>query len=83
MSHYILVMKNITITLEPEVAQWARIQAAKNDLSLSRMVGQMLKREMLAEKEYRAAMKRFISQPPMMIKDPGVVYPSRDALHER
>jgi len=76
-------MKNITITLEPDVAQWAKIRAAKNDTSLSRMVGQMLKSEMLAERKYQASMKQFLSQPPTMIREPGQPYPSRDDIHER
>lgn len=76
-------MRNITITLEPDVAQWAKIHAAKHDVSLSRMVGQMLKREMLAEKKYRAAMKQFISQPTAILREPGTRYPSRDDLYER
>ena len=37
-------MKNVTITLDPKVARWARIHAARHDVSLSRMVGRMLER---------------------------------------
>lgn len=74
-------MKNITITIEPDVAKWAKIRAAKNDTSLSRMVGQMLKSEMLAEKRYQTSMKQFLSQSPLMIKASGQPYPSRDDIH--
>jgi hypothetical protein len=40
-------MKNVTITLEEDVAQWARIWAAKNSSSVSRVVGEMLKKRCL------------------------------------
>jgi hypothetical protein len=36
-------MKNVTITLDEEVARWARIRAAELETSVSRLVGQMLK----------------------------------------
>ena len=37
-------MKNVTITLKEEVARWARIKAAEKNTSVSRLVGEMLKR---------------------------------------
>ena len=38
-------MKNVTITLEENVAKWAKVWAAKNDSSLSRMLGNDLKKK--------------------------------------
>ena len=40
------------MTLEEEVAQWARIEAARRDTSVSRLLGELLKERMgtLAEK---------------------------------
>jgi hypothetical protein len=32
-------MKNITITLDPETAAWVRVQAAEQNLSVSRFIG--------------------------------------------
>lgn len=46
-------MKNVTITLEEEVARWARIKAAHLDTSVSRLVGEMLKEKMEQEQSYR------------------------------
>jgi hypothetical protein len=39
-------MKNVTITLNEGVAQWARVEAAKAGKSLSRWIGDHLQAEM-------------------------------------
>lgn len=83
MFHYIFVMKNVTITLDEEVARWARIQAAKQNSSVSRLVGEMLREKMLEEKTYQMAMQQFLSQPPRMLKAPGAKYPRREELYGR
>jgi predicted nucleic acid-binding protein len=41
-------LRIITITVDEDVARWARIEAAKEDTSVSRLVGEML-RERMAE----------------------------------
>ena len=76
-------MKNVTITLDEEVASWARIRAAEQETSVSRLVGQMLKEKMMEEEKYQASMQHYLSQAPSLIKEPGVKYPSREKLHER
>lgn len=76
-------MKNVTITLDEDVARWARIHAAKQEKSLSRMVGEMLKKKMMEEEKYQAAMEHFLAQPPLAMKAPGSIYPKRENLHER
>ena len=53
-------MKNVTITVDEEVARWARIEAAKRESSVSRMVGGMLAERMRAETAYEAAMDLFL-----------------------
>ena len=75
-------MKNVTITLDEEVARWARIRAAEQETSVSRLVGQMLREKMLEEESYQAAMQTYLSQKPQGLKRPGVKYPKREALHE-
>ena len=40
------VLKNVTISLNEEALLWARRKAAENNTSVSRLVGQMLEREM-------------------------------------
>ena len=43
-------LRNITIAVDEDVARCARIEAAKEDTSASRLVGEML-RERMAEEE--------------------------------
>lgn len=76
-------MKNVTVSLDDEVAQWARVWAARHNTSVSKLLGQLLAERMEEESAYEAAQKRFLSRPPRPLKDSGQSYPSRDALHER
>lgn len=39
-------LRNVTVTLEEDVAQWARIEAARRDTSVSRLLGELLKEKM-------------------------------------
>lgn len=41
-------LQNVTVTLEEEVARWARIEAARRDTSVSRLLGELLKERMFA-----------------------------------
>jgi hypothetical protein len=42
-------LRNVTVTLEEDVAQWARIEAARRDTSVSRLLGEILKQSMSAQ----------------------------------
>jgi len=81
--HYYFVMKNVTITLDEEVARWARIRAAEGDTSLSRLVGELLREKMLAESDYKTSMQNYLSQSPRVLKKKGDKYPGREDLHDR
>ena len=74
-------MKNVTITLEEEVAQWARVLAAKKNTSVSQLLGQMLKERMAQESEYEAAMNRYLSRKQTVRST--VRHPKREELYER
>jgi len=50
-------MKNVTITVEDSVLEWARVEAAKRGSSVSRMVGEMLAEKMRQEDAYSLAMR--------------------------
>jgi hypothetical protein len=76
-------MKNVTITLDEAVARWVRIRAAERETSVSRLVGEMLREEMEAERSYLAAMERYLSRPARLINESGAPYPGREAVHER
>jgi hypothetical protein len=75
-------MKNVTVTLDEDVALWARVWAARNDTSVSRILGEILRERMLQEEGYAAAMHQFLSVPPRVLKTSGG-YPSRAEIHER
>jgi len=76
-------MKNVTITLDEKVASWARIRAAEQETSVSRLVGEMLKEKMTEEQSYQTSMQYYLSQSPRLIKEPGVKYPNREKLYDR
>ncbi len=76
-------MKNITITLDEETARWARIWAAQHNTSVSRFLGEVLTDRMRVETGYDAAKNRFLSKPPLRLRDEGSAYPERESLHDR
>ena len=48
-------MKNLTITVEDSVLEWARIEAARRGTSVSRMVGDFMAELMQREDAYERA----------------------------
>ena len=76
-------MRNVTITLEEDVARWARIRAAELNTSVSRLVGEMLRDLMHEEDSYHAAKNQYLSQDPQVLRRPGKKYPRREELHDR
>jgi hypothetical protein len=83
--HYIRVMKrklkNVTVTLDEDVARWARIEAAQKETSVSRMLGEMLRERMLKNDAYQKAMRRALARKPFL-KSEGR-YLSREEAHDR
>ena len=76
-------LKNVTVTLDPETARWARVEAARRDISVSRMLGEILQREMQGQEAYDRAMERFFSQEAGLHRTGSQPLPSRRELHER
>lgn len=76
-------MKNVTLTLDDRTAAWARIHAARRNMSLSRFLGELLHNRMRESREYERAMQRYLGRKPGRISSPGHSYPARDALHDR
>ncbi len=74
-------MRNVTITLEDETANWVRVWSAAHQTSVSRMLGELLAEKMRAEEQYSLAMESYLSFPPMPLTLQP--YPNRDAAHER
>ncbi len=83
MLHYYCDMKNVTITLDKEVARWARIRAAEEDTSLSRLVGELLREKMLSESNYETSMQNYLDQSPRVLRKKRDKYPDREVLHDR
>jgi hypothetical protein len=75
-------MRNVTITLDEETARWARIEAAKRDVSLSRLIRDLLQQRMSVENQRQAAIDRFLARDPLPFKS-GRRYPTRDELYDR
>ena len=74
-------MKNFTLTLREDVADWLRVEAAKADLSMSAYVNQLLENRMGRGKEQLATLEHFLG---------GAGYagiaadlPKRDELYDR
>jgi hypothetical protein len=76
-------MKNLTITLDDATLQWARVHAAERGISISRMVGEMLRAKMRKNGEYERAMRQFLSLRPLKLKKPGERYLTREEIHDR
>ncbi len=76
-------MKNVTITLEEDVARWARVWAAEHDTSVSRILGETLKEKMQKEGSYARAQACYFSRQAKPLKKSSQTYPKRDELYER
>ncbi len=50
-------MKNVTVTMEESVAEWARLEAARRNTSVSRLIGEMLAEKMRHDDAYERAMR--------------------------
>jgi hypothetical protein len=74
-------LRNVTVTLEEQVARWARIEAARNETSVSRLLGAILKERMLNNDGYRRAMRRALARKPFPKKVGR--YLSREEVHDR
>ncbi|HXZ19240.1 MAG TPA: hypothetical protein VEG63_04780 [Candidatus Acidoferrales bacterium] len=74
-------LRNVTVTLEESVARWARLEAARREMSVSRLLGEILKQQMLAKDNYERAMRRFLATKPFLKTDGR--YLKREEVHDR
>ena len=58
-------MKNVTVTMDDSVADWARIEAARRNTSVSRLVGEMLAEKMRHDDAYERAMRAALEFEPI------------------
>ena len=75
-------LRNLTVTVKEDVARWARLRAAHENKSISRLVGEMLAEKMSDEEGYEVAKKAFLARRPRKISRRGP-YPTREEVHER
>jgi hypothetical protein len=79
-------MPNLTITTDEETLRWARIEAAKQNTSVSKLVGDLLAKLRKQDDDYGRAMQDFFSRKPYL--DPpertdGRRWPTREELYDR
>lgn len=75
-------MKNVTITLSEEAAQWARRKAAEENTSVSKLVGRMLENQMRMTDDYWKAYERWKKIKPIKGFDASKRL-KRDELYDR
>ena len=90
-------MRNVTISLDDDLARTVRVRAAECDKSVSRYIADLLRKEaaphgdstalpgrkeLVMDDHYKAAMASFFSIPPRRIKEPGESWPTREEMHE-
>jgi hypothetical protein len=76
-------MKNVTVTLDEETALWARLEAARRDVSVSSLLRQLLTDHMGGQVAYEGAKDRYLSRQPSKLSKRGSSYPRREELHDR
>jgi hypothetical protein len=74
-------LRNITVTVEEDVARWARVEAARRELSVSRLLGGMLRERMAEEDAYESAMRRALARKPFITSEGP--YLTREQVHDR
>ena len=74
-------LRNVTVTLEEDVARWARIEAARQDTSVSQLLGKLLKQQMATDQHYEHAMSRALERKPFLHSKER--YLTREEAHDR
>ena len=73
-------MKNVTVSMDDAVAEWARLEAARRNTSVSRLIGEMLAEKMRREDAYERAMQDWLARDVSFTSD-GKPYPKREDLY--
>jgi hypothetical protein len=76
-------MRNVTVTLDEETAGRARVKAAEQKMSLSRYIGEVLRKELRHADEYEAAYRAWRKSKPFPLKGRPQPYPKRDEIYDR
>ena len=73
-------MKNVTITMEDSVADWARMEAARRNTSVSKLVGELVAEKMRHDDAYERAMNDWLNRQRNWTSD-GTPYPKREEIY--
>jgi hypothetical protein len=73
--------RNITVSLEANLACWVCEEAARNDTSVSRFLARILKERMIEHDCYQHAMRRALARKPFPKSDGP--YLTRSEIHDR
>ena len=73
-------MKNVTITVDDTALEWVRVEAAKRNTRVSRLVGEMLTDKMQFDDAYARAQREWVADT-SGFDSGGKAYPQRDARH--
>lgn len=78
-------MKNVTLTLDEQTAEWLRTAAAARGVSLSRYVGDMVRQHLPQARDYEQAMNRWLARRAFdkPLTAPGEKLPTREELYDR
>ena len=75
-------MKNVTVTMEDAVADWARMEAARRNTSVSRLVGELLAEKMRRDDAYERAYQEWVNDKRTW-RSSGAPYPTREETYTR
>jgi uncharacterized protein YecE (DUF72 family) len=73
------VVKNVTVSMDDAVAEWARLEAARRNTSVSRLLGELLAEKMRHDDAYQRALQDWQHRERSWSSD-GQPYPGRGVL---
>ena len=76
-------MKNITITLEENLAKWAKVMAARNNKSLSKFIAQILENFKMSVGDEKEILNEFRMFPARPLSKPGQKVFNREDVYDR
>lgn len=72
-------VKNVTVSMDDAVAEWARLEAARRNTSVSRLLGELLAEKMRHDDAYQRALQDWQHRERSWSSD-GQPYPGRGVL---
>ncbi len=75
--------RNVTVVLSEDAARWLRVEAARQDTSVSRYLGALVEKERRRDEGYASAMARFLGRAPRVLEASTKPLPGREEVHER